>query len=250
MYKTSTEANVIVGSSLSAKLLMDSLSHFDNLSFSGLSIFDGLNLILEKGNLPKTVFIETNLVLRPENTQFKEDLFSPIPFYTKKLIPAFRDGQQPMAVFGHYLEKNVTQNILTKFESIKNSTDKPLVSALSPALFEKMLSNEIQNYSVIPQEKLIQERFEKLNTIINYLNSKKVDIVFFEMPIHERLCHSPVSNVVRSSFYQYFSKKKYYYITQPSCADYQTTDGLHFNSADALRYTSYFKSQVQKYLSR
>src|SRR5690349_5473276 len=61
-----TEKNVVVGSSLSEKLAMDSLPGFYNLSFVGLSIFDGLHLIVSNNKYPRNILIETNLILRPE----------------------------------------------------------------------------------------------------------------------------------------------------------------------------------------
>ena len=85
--------------------------------------------------------------------------------------------------------------------------------------------------------------------MLTSLESKGTHIVFFEMPVNEQLCTLPKAEVIRENFYHYFSPKTYAYIVQPSCAEYKTTDGLHLTALEASRYTSYFKSQVHKYLS-
>ena len=61
-YNKETFQNIIVGSSLSSRLIMDSIPETYNLSFAGQSIFDGLNIVCNSNKSIKNVFIEINLL--------------------------------------------------------------------------------------------------------------------------------------------------------------------------------------------
>ena len=60
LYDVDFVPNVILGSSLSERIIIDSLSDFFSLAFGGQSIYDGLEILTQKDKLPKRVFIEIN----------------------------------------------------------------------------------------------------------------------------------------------------------------------------------------------
>ena len=60
---------VMVGTSLSARIIRDSIPFVKSVSFGGCAVEDGLKIILSKGNAPKYVLVETNLLLREGNTE-------------------------------------------------------------------------------------------------------------------------------------------------------------------------------------
>ena len=47
--------NAIVGSSVSERLVMESMPGFENLAFSGLGVLDGLDLLRYKDHLPASI---------------------------------------------------------------------------------------------------------------------------------------------------------------------------------------------------
>ncbi len=96
--ETDTIKNVIVGSSLSSRLVVDNLPGFYNLSFDGLCIYDGLKIIRNKKALPQNVFIETNVLLRDESKDFTDALFSPILYFLTKHLIALRADKQPIGI--------------------------------------------------------------------------------------------------------------------------------------------------------
>src|SRR3954463_7333081 len=70
LYKEHKFERVIVGSSLSSRLVMDSLPHYSNLCFAGMSVFEGLKLLSVDKELPVFVFIEMNAIFNAEDKAF------------------------------------------------------------------------------------------------------------------------------------------------------------------------------------
>ena len=119
--ESDTLNNIIIGSSLSCRILTDSLPSFYNLSFNGQGIFDGLKIIKNKHNLPKNIFIETNVILRKENSDFTSSLLFPISFYLRKHLLSLRADKQPISILLRYLKiKNHQPNEIKN--NIKLST--------------------------------------------------------------------------------------------------------------------------------
>lgn len=85
--------SVIVGTSFSFRMVMDSLKGYYSLSFGGQNGFDGLEILVHKNRLPENVFIETYGVISPGKKEFAASLFNPILFYARKYIPALREGK-------------------------------------------------------------------------------------------------------------------------------------------------------------
>ncbi len=225
--------NVIVGSSLSFRLVNTNLPGFYNLSFGGLSIHDGLSILTHARTLPKNVYVEMNMPLRAESSGFASALFSPILYDCRRVFPSLRAENQPAGIFRKFLEQ------------IKSSRPSGAAdTVLDPAFFETILARQIEQFSENPADELLVSRFESIRRRVNELESKGVQVVFFEMPIHARLCNLPKPKIIRETFYRYFPATKYKYIALPDCSEYRTTDGLHLLPKEALNYTEYFKSQA------
>ncbi|MDJ1469410.1 hypothetical protein QNI19_14135 [Cytophagaceae bacterium DM2B3-1] len=244
LYNKKNSENVIIGSSLSNRLIMDSIPNLTNIAFSGLSIFDGLNLVLHKDILPKNVFIEMNVALRPKDDQFETSLFSPISFYSKKIFSSLRDDKQPVGIAGVYVNQKLTKKVLFKIKSFTGSMKASKVNS-NKDLFQTMLNNQITQYSISPDTILIEDRFTLLQKTIKYLESKGTKITFFEMPVNQSLCNLPKATIIRQNFQKYFPNKNYTYISTPSCSEYKTTDGVHLTNKEAIKYTLYFRSEAE-----
>jgi hypothetical protein len=225
--------NVIVGSSLAFRLVNSNLSGFYNLSFGGLSVHDGLNTLTHARTLPKYVFVEMNMPLRGESAGFASALYSPILYNSRRVFPSLRAENQPAGIFRRILEQ-------IKSSRPARATD----DVLDPAFFETILARQIEQLSETPADELLVSHFESIQRRVNELESKGVQVVFFEMPIHARLCNLPKPKIIRETFFRYFPPAKYKYIALPDCSEYQTSDGLHLLAKEALKYTEYFKSQI------
>ncbi len=240
--------NVIVGSSLSCRLAMDSIPQAYNLSFSGQSIFDGLYILTHKTKLPKNIFIEMNVVLRSEDKNFTSALYSPVLYYSKKIVPSLREGKQPVGIAGYSIAHTLTNRVVRKTKSLFHLTSiDDNNSNKNNELFSKMLSSAIEDYSKLPDQFLVDESFNNLKVYINELENKGVTIVFFEMPLNAPLNDLPKSNRIRSTFYQKFPQSTYNYIPIPDSIKYETMDGLHLTRDAGLKYTLYLKSKMKNY---
>jgi hypothetical protein len=227
--------SVIVGSSLSCRLFADSLKGSYNLSFQGQGVFDGLRLIPYKQPVPKYVLIEMNVVMREENVDFTNSLTSPILFSLRKYIPALQQGCQPIAVAGKYISKSISQ--------VQSKRDGNLHSA---ALFDEMLSIHAEDYRSVPELLDFERTFAALKHHVSKLEAGGSTIIFFEMPVDERLHHLPRPNSIRNYFYRNFPANKYKYII-PDRWNFVTTDGIHLRADEAQRFTNYLKQKIYEF---
>ncbi|MFN8294735.1 MAG: hypothetical protein U0T69_01000 [Chitinophagales bacterium] len=240
IYATEKKApeNIIVGSSLSCRLVQDSLQDFFNLSFSGQSVFDGLRILKARKNLPKHLFIEMNVILKEEDKNFTGAILNPFLYSLKKYIPVLRDGKQPMAIAGLVLSEIIKET--------DNPDVQKVTSINQEALFLKTLNVQKKDYLNTPDKKLSETIFRQLKAYTDYFQEKGVTIIFFEMPVHPSLCNLPKALVIREKFYINFPQNKYHYISMPDCSVYHTTDGIHLTQEETLVYTSYFIRQSKK----
>lgn len=245
--ESDTIRNVIVGSSLSCRIVADSLPQTYNLSFNGQSIYDGLDIITHKSKLPENVFVEMNIALREGSEDFTSSLYTPVLAYLKKIFPSLRADKQPLGVVGRvsaYVFRSIRENKQQK-ENMSTET----VTRINDDLFVKMLDFQIREYSFIPDTAVVNRCFKNLSAYITEIESRGGKIIFFEIPVNNKLTNLPREVVVREKFYQLFPPTKYDYIHIPDSVDYVTTDGQHLNSIEALDYTLYFRSQSNALLN-
>jgi hypothetical protein len=235
--------NIIVGSSLSCRLVMDSIPEFYNLSFHGLSVSEGLNILMHSKASCNCVYVEMNVASKSENKGFTSSLNSTFLFYPRKIFPVLREGKQPIGVVGTFLAYHVFWKLRTYF-SKPISTFEPKPNA---DYFSILLNQTISGFSETPDEKLLKKSFENIKLYINLLENQGVKFVFFEMPVNKSVCELNYPKKIRETFYKYFPKDKYLYLPSPNCSAYNTTDGIHLGNDEALRFTLSFRKLVEVY---
>ena len=240
--------SVILGSSLASRIVMDSLPGFYNLAFAGQGILDGLEILKSSGKYPKNIFIETNSILGEKDKGFITTLFSPLSFYPKKYCPSLRSDKQPLAMIFPMVQQMLHKKADTKEYETKPVSSDPKEQAQAAAIFNKVLQIEIDFYEQQPDTVYLTKQFAQLKELLDDLNGKNVNVIFFEMPLNPKLVELPMSTGIRKWFYTLFPEKEYNYIKVPDCSGYVTTDGLHLNEQEALVYTTYFKEAVKTYL--
>ena len=156
---------MIVGSSLSKRLETDSLTNFYNLSFNGLSIFDGLEILENKYRFPKNVFIEINVIVRDQNKNFNEIISSPILNVLKRQFMILRTDKQPLTY---------ARNLLKKSSTNKDSNSE---NEISYEIFQKLLLLQKESYSEKIDSVDMNKKFQKLTYFVNLLESNGVTIV-------------------------------------------------------------------------
>lgn len=243
--------NLIVGTSLARRVRMDSLPNYYNLSFGGLSIFDGLNILRNKNNLPKNVFIETNLISGSENKNFKKIISSSILNSLKESSNVFRTDKQPLAYislgFLKPLVSGVFSNVIYRMRDRMKfkfcDEKKNIILEPSSPLFDKMLTSQIKNYSKNINLSEMDKGFNNLKKNVNFLKSKGVNVIFFEMPINPKLVYLNKSNYIRDRVIAEYPDHDFIKIPE-NFKSYKTTDGVHLTKEESKLYTKYFKKKA------
>ncbi|HLP19008.1 MAG TPA: hypothetical protein VK174_01830 [Chitinophagales bacterium] len=242
LYTDQPFTNIIVGSSLSRRIAVDSANETYNTSFSGLSVFDGLNVVTRTPHLPKRVYIETNFVLRDSSKDFSGSVFSPVLFYPRKVLFSLREQNQPIAVVGTHLYNHVQDWAAIH---LKPTAQKSAAAAdNSKSIFERNLAIHSKTYAETPARELVEERFALLQQYVSLLEARGTQVVFFELPVDKHLENLPTAKVIRETFALKFPADKYAYIPMPDTGSFETTDGIHLNPESAARYSAYFKSRM------
>lgn len=236
IYTDNDIKNIIVGSSLSNRLLMDSLKGFYNLSLLGQNIYDGLYILTKKNKIPNYIYLEMNIVLGKENNSFKSSLYSPILYNVRRIIPSLRDEYQPVGQIS-----SIMMSLLNKIQPNSKLLQTPTINS---NIFNKLLDIKINEYSKIPDEKVLIDRFSVIKRYVTELEKKGAQVIFFEMPVNEKLCNLPMASIIREYFYKTFPIDKYKYIPSPDCKSYITRDGIHLGPEEAIKYTRYFKAHL------
>lgn len=234
---TNNIENIIVGSSMAFWIVTDSLDNFYNLALGGESPREGLDVIKKKEIYPKRVFIEINLILKENQTDFFDILYNPIMYPLRKETTIFRDGKQPLPLASTLLESKILKYIIPTnipFFNIK----KDRISAVQisePKNKKEELSCSLNSFS---------SATKPLKEYIDDLKRHGTEIIFFEMPTEKIDCRSKKEPQYRTIAKILFPPEEYIYIPSPECGSYKTTDGVHLGKVEALRYTRYFKAQV------
>lgn len=240
--------NVIIGSSLAARMDLQKTKDYYNLSLSGQSALDGLKTLTRKKELPDRVFIEMNTALVPENSNFTGSLLNPVLYNLRMINPAFRDGMQPLAILSRMISsgvRKVSNEIKRNFKTEKPKKKSSKITSGSQ-LFDELLAEKIKDYNTKPGSEEIEQAFNALTESVDFLQKQKVEVIFFELPVNPALCDLPKAQIIRKRFIKQFPPSKFRYIPQPDCNEYRTSDGIHLNEAEADRYTFYFLNYADK----
>lgn len=225
--------DVIVGTSLSYRIL--DIPHISNLACGGQSMYDGLKLILSKPKhqRPNRVFIETNYPFTPESSDFQRALFSPVLYSLHKYIFCTREQYQPICLISHTILKLAHIN--------------PQAGMMNPPKSEVL--NQRIDRLISSKKKIKTEQVQtaklKLSSIVSQLEKDGSEIIFFEMPVNNRLKETDNFKEVRLFFSENFPSSQYQYLPNDE-STYLTTDGHHLCYSEQIKYTDYFKRAIQK----
>jgi len=245
LFDIDTLDNLIVGTSLALRIRMDSLPNFYNLSFGGQSIFDGLLILRNKKRVPKNVFIEINLITGGENHNFKKVMSSSILNTLKRNITVFRTDKQPLAYIGRgFVFPIVNSFFYKRVHSLKDTLkNKNIENNSKNSIFDKMLDLHKETYSKHIDSIYMDQQFKKLKSHVDFLESKEVRVVFFEMPVNPELIELSRAKYLRNRVINDYPKN--HFIKLPIDTNiYKTSDGMHLTRKEARIYTSYFKKEV------
>jgi len=224
----------LLGSSLSQLLHLDSVSGMRvyNLGLSAQGVGDGLNL-LAVGPPPAIILIETNIILKEDNEDFRHVFESPARLFLVRNVPALRHRYQPVGV-----GLGITRKITQKKRTNSALRDRPIN--------EKSLEAKHREYAEPVKEKDFIDRLSVLRERLRPLEEAGTKLVFFEAPVHPDLCDSPRARSIRAGVKAIFQSSAHVYVPQPDCNDYFTTDGHHLGNKSGAAFANWLKHQLEQ----
>lgn len=219
-------ATVIVGSSLSFRIAMDSLApNTSNLSFGGLSVYDGLELVRRSGKKPKRVVIETNMIFKEADRAFLDAVFQPGLYELRKAAPILREENQPSGVLIGYIKRSAKQ------EERGDGAAEPDSMEMSQNLFD----TNRRTFAKVPADSTQKRFMDALDQEVKAIEANGAEVVFLEMPISEELTRSPLANRARGAVAAQFPTHRFI----RSDRTWRTTDGLHLEWHNAQRFSGW-----------
>jgi hypothetical protein len=233
--KELSEDTVVIGTSVSRKLILDSMGkHFISVAFNAWNTYDGLELLRRGGKKPACLLVETNYaknqILPPEIS----GNLDPLAYYSGKIFRSLQLRNQPAGLLIGWGKKLMKVRI-EKLKEEKRAN-------VSLYQFNLRMNKEKMNESI--PDSVLTRRFMVLRSLIEGFQKENIQVVFFEVPVNEELQHTTSMEQVREYFYTYFPKNEFRYIPSPPENNYTYSDGVHLSQQSALRYSIYLKNEL------
>ena len=225
---------VLVGTSLSARILKDSIPEVTSIAFGGSSVENGLRLVLCKPAAPRVLFVETNLLLRESDADFIDRAVAPIPYMVKRVFPSLREQYQPICLFADVMLGATGVNPQRGAATVNRE------------FLERCIQDALVADTVCSSDRA-HGRMELIASLLSAIEAKGSRLVFFEMPVNPRLEGMASFRQVRELVEERFPRARYAYMPRDTAA-YLTTDGMHLDYEGQCRFSSYFKNNVRGYI--
>jgi len=222
---------VMVGTSLSGRIIRDSIPFVKSVSFGGCSVEDGLKIILSKKDVPKLVLLETNLLLIDGNPELVSRITNGVIPKIRHWIPSLREQYEPISLFASLMMNSTGINPQAGMAKVDMN------------LLNESINRHIAEDRLMPDE-WIKRRGETIKALIAGLESKGTRFVFFEMPVNERLLHLKKNDQMRAFVKKEFPTSKYLYLPSDTFK-YLTTDGEHLDFEGQQRFSHYFRKVLE-----
>jgi len=236
---------VILGSSLAKRLDMTYFPNAVNFSLGGLSVFDGLNLLDKLDCNPDTLLVEINVITRPENLSYKEQILFGLKPFLNPYITALRFKNQPIGLMAKYASAifSTIANIKS-VEAFKilglNETKIQKPHAKTTTVFQEGMQHRgiLRQYSSVDTTAILKAVGKLKAKLKNFANRGCV-VILFEMPVYHKAQELPFARTNREIVIKEFVD---YRILPMDTSRYLTTDGVHLDKSEAKRYTQYLLS--------
>lgn len=232
LYNNINYQNVIVGSSMSRRINFNSINEFYNLSFGGLSIYDGFEIILRSNKIPKKIFIEINILNRFENNEFHDRLFNPLLYKIKDEINILRVDKKPCPIIVNQIIKSIQASKKEKVNTVNNDS----------TLKNAMINIQKEKYSSTLSKNELEKINNKIGSYILKLKKKGVEIVFFELPINYKLSNTNKAIQIRDFVKNNFPETSF---LELAINDFQTTDGIHLGKEESKKFLDLFSKAIK-----
>lgn len=226
LYSEDTDT-AMAGTSLSARILPDSIPSVHSVAFGGCAVEDGLWLVLSNPVAPRCVLVETNLFFRDGNDELVHKMTDGVIPQIKRWIPSLRECNEPICLLSGAMIKWAGLNpqaatVSVNMEQLRDNIQRLVTD-------DKPLS-----------EMELKRRMETLQSLILQLEQKGTKILFFEMPVNQEVYHLKELEQTRQAVKMAFPSTQYTYLPNDTMT-YLTTDGLHLDYEGQQRYSHFIK---------
>ncbi|MEI7012700.1 hypothetical protein [Leptospira licerasiae] len=233
---------VIVGSSMSDRMLPKAGTGWFNLSLVGEGGLTGLSILTNSDTSPKFVLIEVNQLSVKENEKFSRENTEPYFVFTRRNFPVLRSEKQPL----NYAVGFVIQFTDRFFAAEKKPESKSEKEAIeiSKRLKQEHLLEVKRWYGAAVDQKKLNERMTYLMSALKDLEAKGVRPIFFEMPMHPEILVSAKETRTRETVLKNFPPSQYLWFID-SKDIYEDSDALHLTYAEADRFFTKLKKYAE-----
>lgn len=233
---------VIVGSSMSDRMLPKSNSGWFNLSLVGEGALTGLSILKNSDTSPKFVLIEVNQLSVKENEKFSQENTDPFFVFTRRNFPVLKSEKQPL----NYAVGFVIQFTDRFFAAEAKPEPKQEKESLeiSKRLKEEHLQEVRRWYGAAVEQKKLNDRMIYLSSVLKELEAKGVRPIFFEMPMHPEILVSAKETRTRETVQKNFPPSQYLWFIDNEDI-YEDSDALHLAYPEADRFFSKLKEYAE-----
>jgi hypothetical protein len=217
---------VLVGSSLTWRLKEQyfSLPKVRNLALAGGSPITGLTIVANQRNLPKVIFIETNVLSRAVDLALVEK-FSGSSGSTTLFLPPIRTA---VAAYENW-----------KHEPIRHAQTRAALEALlrqPPSDFDNRvyLDRALQQMNAEDPTNAVRRNVEKLKQIRDDISQRGSRVFLIEVPFSAPIEGSRSVRATRRIVHEAFPNPDQWLRIDPPVAELRWLDGVHLDERSAL----------------
>lgn len=244
---------VIVGSSLTCQVKPPFSYPFSNLSISGRTSLDGIELIKRKGVMPATVLIETNVFDRGRDSSIDYKLYTPgigwlksklfflrMEYKMHNLIPLKIPVAEKILgwVATHSGLYSETKNKAAKTGEVNNSE-----------LFKQLVRDKMARIAELEVDSNdLEVRYKNLADEVQFLKQRGVNVVLVEVPMSYKIEQSTKWQYMKVMLERFRQEMNVPYWKVPNPERYQHTfvigDGIHLQTEERNLYEKFLADSV------
>ncbi len=255
-YEDIPTKRILIGTSLSLEIRMDSVDSMYNFSAGGGRPTLSMKVLKKMGKIPKELYLETNYLItkNSEKSSYYESLFRPGLYELREYIPALRERNQPMNYVGAFIldcSKKTTalfggkETDSIKKEKKKKANNKGEIN--KEEILQKKIALKNRVFSdTIRSADSIRKNTEELQELVDYYKQQGTILYFYEMPVHCQLTSANKPVYTRKILKTFADKNNIVFFPLEDCKKYVTHDGMHLDSESSDRYNKHFEKEILK----
>jgi hypothetical protein len=223
-----TPRAVLAGTSLSFTLSLDYMREDDlgpdifNLGLAGLNVTIGLDVILEKPQRPRRVYVETNNLDSPDPPGFAASLIAEPWLTLRRLAPGFRLENRPLDLIAAYAGR--------LFRGMRGSA-LPAQAVYVPDVMRLPTASALNE----EQRMFVAARVAQMGRQIDELEAHNTQVVLVQFPVDASVDRTPRAAAIRELELARFPPDRYRWLAIAEPDSYPTFDGMHLTIPAARR---------------